>query len=72
MDYGRREFLGLAATGISGFASAKVGLCLPKADVFVAGAGPAGFIAAIAAARNGAKAAIVGFEYLFGRRNSGG
>ena len=58
MDYGRREFLGLAAAGISGFASAKVGLCLPKADVFVAGAGPAGFIAAIAAARNGAKVTL--------------
>ena len=58
MDYGRREFLGLAAAGISGFASAKVGLRLPKADVFVAGAGPAGFIAAIAAARNGAKVTL--------------
>ena len=58
MDYGRREFLGLAAAGISGFASAKVGLRLPKADVFVAGAGPAGFVAAIAAARNGAKVTL--------------
>ena len=31
---------------------------LPKADIFVAGAGPAGFVAAIAAARNGAKVAL--------------
>ena len=31
---------------------------LPKADVFVAGAGPAGFVAAIAAARNGAKVTL--------------
>ena len=58
MDYGRREFLGLAAAGIAGYASAKGGLSLPKADVFVAGAGPAGFIAAIAAARNGAKVTL--------------
>ena len=58
MNYGRREFLGLAAAGIAGYASAKGGLSLPKADVFVAGAGPAGFIAAIAAARNGAKVTL--------------
>ncbi len=38
MDYGRREFLGLAAAGVAGYASAKAGLSLPKADVFVAGA----------------------------------
>ena len=31
---------------------------MPKADVCVAGAGPAGFIAAIAAARNGAKVTL--------------
>ena len=29
-----------------------------KADVFVAGAGPAGFVAAIAAARNGARVTL--------------
>ena len=58
MNYGRRAFLGLTAAGISGYASAKIGLSLPKADVFVAGAGPAGFIAAIAAARNGAKVTL--------------
>ena len=58
MDYGRREFLGLAAAGIAGCASAKVGLSLPKADVFVAGAGPAGFVAAISAARNGARVTL--------------
>lgn len=58
MNYGRRAFLGLTAAGIAGYASAKIGLSLPKADVFVAGAGPAGFIAAIAAARNGAKVTL--------------
>ena len=32
--------------------------CVANADVFVAGAGPAGFVAAIAAARNGAKVTL--------------
>ena len=69
----RRNFLGLSAVAaaatpaLGGFADASTGgsssvstglRSLPKADVFVAGAGPAGFVAAIAAARNGAKVTL--------------
>ena len=46
-----------ARTGGSSFVSTGLRR-LPKADVFVAGAGPAGFVAAIAAARNGAKVTL--------------
>ena len=63
----RRNFLRLSALAA---ATPAVGVCgdevstakpvrsLPKTDVFVAGAGPAGFVAAIAAARNGAKVTL--------------
>ena len=64
----RRDFLMLSAVaaaatpalGVRGEerAIAKPVRSLPKADIFVAGAGPAGFIAAIAAARNGAKVTL--------------
>ncbi len=50
---------GFAAASTGGSSSVSTGLRnLPKADVFVAGGGPAGFIAAIAAARNGAKVTL--------------
>ena len=64
----RRDFLRLSAVaaaatpalGVRGEERplAKPMRRLPKADVFVAGGGPAGFIAAIAAARNGAKVTL--------------
>ena len=49
-----------AASGCATSTSYKTGLSrsVPKADVFVAGAGPAGFVAAIAAARCGAKVTL--------------
>ena len=61
MRFGRRGFLGglLAAAGggcaTAGRIATKKTL---RTDVFVAGAGPAGFVAAIAAARNGAKVTL--------------
>ena len=59
---GRRGFL--AGTICAAFAEGAKGrdkaepARLAKADVFVAGAGPAGFVAAIAAARNGANVTL--------------
>lgn len=60
MTFGRREFLGglLAACGSSGTGSSAVVRSTLHADVFVAGAGPAGFVAAIAAARCGARVTL--------------
>ena len=62
----RRDFLRLSAVsttpapGVRGEerSLAKPMRNLPKTDVFVAGVGPAGFIAAIAAMRNGAKVTL--------------
>lgn len=71
MTIGRRGFIGSAFAVVAGgrvFGTegnppgAETHLSvlrgLPKADVFVAGAGPAGFVAAIAAARNGANVTL--------------
>ena len=62
MMTGRRGFLaGAIGAAFAGYAkeSEETGRTrLVKADVFVAGAGPAGFVAAVAAARNGAKVAL--------------
>lgn len=71
MTIGRREFLGGALAAVAGGRllgadgnshgpgfSLSARRVLSKADVFVAGAGPAGFVAAIAAARNGAKVTL--------------
>jgi hypothetical protein len=60
---GRRSFLGFsAAAALSpqslSSASHRVQAKTLRSDVFVAGAGPAGFVAAIAAARNGAKVTL--------------
>ena len=49
--------LTVLAHALVGFGSADAPRTL-RADVFVAGAGPAGFVAAIAAARNGAKVTL--------------
>ena len=49
--------LSVLACALTGFGSAGAPRTL-RADVFVAGAGPAGFVAAIAAARNGAKVTL--------------
>ncbi len=49
--------LSVLAYALAGFGSVDVPRTL-RADVFVAGAGPAGFVAAIAAARNGAKVTL--------------
>ena len=66
IEVDRRLFLGFASTAaLAAFArsvraetrTAPVRRTL-RADVFVAGAGPAGFVAAIAAARNGAKVTL--------------
>ena len=55
MKANRRDFIkGVGVFATAGFPGAP---CL-RADVFVAGAGPAGFVAAIAAARNGAKVTL--------------
>ena len=55
MKANRRDFI----KGVGVFATAGLpGAPCLKADVFVAGAGPAGFVAAIAAARNGAKVTL--------------
>ncbi len=68
MTIGRRELLGGALATVAGAAGAlgrtdsrsvvPCGARTLKADVFVAGAGPAGFVAAIAAARSGAKVTL--------------
>ena len=60
MTLGRRGFIGglLATCGSSGTARPDMPRRTLRADVFVAGAGPAGFVAAIAAARNGAKVTL--------------
>ena len=60
MTLGRRGFLnGLLATcGLPGTARPDMPRRTLRADVFVAGAGPAGFVAAIAAARRGAKVTL--------------
>ena len=60
MTLGRRGFLnGLLATcGSPGTACPDMPRRTIRADVFVAGAGPAGFVAAIAAARRGARVAL--------------
>ena len=62
MRFGRRGFLGgvaaAVACGAPGTARPAVARCMLRADVLVAGAGPAGFVAAIAAARNGAKVTL--------------
>lgn len=70
----RREFLKGSALGIGALALAPeiVSSCKPnvstvgKYDVVVVGGGPAGFIAAIAAARSGARTAIVERYGFFG------
>ena len=61
---GRRSFLGFSAAAAlspQSLSSASHGAQAKKvlrSDVFVAGAGPAGFVAAIAASRNGAKVTL--------------
>ena len=59
MPWARRAtcVLSVLAYALAGFGSADAPRTL-RADVFVAGAGPAGFVAAIAAARNGAKVTL--------------
>ena len=59
MPWARRAtcVLSVLACVLAGFGSADAPRTL-RADVFVAGAGPAGFVAAIAAARNGAKVTL--------------
>ena len=67
MNVGRRSFLGcaIAAAGAVVASGKSYGRSMPafagrtlRTEVFVAGAGPAGFVAAIAAARNGAKVTL--------------
>ena len=64
MNIGRRGFFGglvaAAASGCATSASDKTSpvRVVPKADVFIAGAGPAGFVAAVAAARGGARVTL--------------
>ena len=64
MNIGRRGFFGglvaAAASGCTTSASDKTSpvRVVPKADVFIAGAGPAGFVAAVAAARGGARVTL--------------
>ena len=56
MDLTRRSFLGTSLAAAPAVAAAARRTL--RASVFVAGAGPAGFVAAIAAARNGAKVTL--------------
>ena len=63
--------LAVLASALAGFGSASAPRTL-RADVFVAGAGPAGFVAAIAAARNGAKVTLAeSFSFPGGMATAG-
>ena len=57
MTLGRRGFLG-AVLAVSAGGCATAARRTLRSDVFIAGAGPAGFVAAVAAARNGAKVTL--------------